>query len=408
VSVLLEKLLELCEVMARGSYDRHSELFELTKTGSYPEDISRLAEAFGMMMVKVESREYHLSQIIEELKRARAELAEARKRLADENKVLRKTIRETFAPELILGNSSAIQMVRSTVRKIADLSLNVLITGETGTGKDLIAQAIHHGSSRSGRHFVAINCTAIPESMLEAELFGIEKGVATGVDKRIGKIEQANGGTLFLDEIGDMPLTAQSKILRVLEERSFERVGGRSAIPVDIRLIAATNSNLSRDVEKGTFRRDLYYRLNVVPIHVPPLRERKDDIPLLLKEFLKKSSSLSTGHTLCYTPEILSLLVEYPWPGNVRQLKNEVERAIALASTDCIGLAEFSEEVKSFFAAEGIDRPLNASLRDQEIQTIRDILVDSCGNKSEAARRLGVSREGLRKKLRRYGIEQEI
>ena len=242
---LLQKLIELSENMAGGRYERHAELFELTKSGSYPEDVRRLAESFGMMMVKVEAREYHLSQIIEELRQARNELAEAKRHLDLENQGLKTTLRKTVSPERLLGTSDAILQIRETIRRLAATAVSVLITGETGTGKELVAQAIHYGSTRSDRPFVAVNCSAIPETMLEAELFGIEKGVATGVDRRTGKFEQADGGTLFLDEIGDMPLAAQSKVLRALETRTVERVGGRPPRAVDIRVVAATNRNLA-------------------------------------------------------------------------------------------------------------------------------------------------------------------
>jgi transcriptional regulator with PAS, ATPase and Fis domain len=406
LSALLQTLIELCEDMAKGSYVRHQELFELTKTGSYPEDVRRLAESFGMMMVRVEAREFHLAYIIDDLKRTKTELAQAKRQLDLENRALKKTIRDTFSADRILGKSRAIQEIKNTVQRIANTSVNVLISGETGTGKDLIARSIHYLSSRSDKPFVALNCSAIPESMLESELFGIEKGVATGVDKRIGKIEQASGGTLFLDEIGDMPLNAQAKILRVLEERVVERVGGRVAIPVDVRLIAATNKTLADEVSCGAFRRDLYYRLNVVQLTVPPLRQRKDDISLLLAEFMS-SCAAGQGSPQCrFAPGLLEMLAEYPWPGNVRQLKNEVERLIALAGSDVVGFDDLSEEVRTFFRGREIpQRGIGENLKNKEMQAIRDILRETGGNKSEAARRLGVSREGLRKKLARYGID---
>lgn len=406
---LMQKLIQLSEDMAKGCYERHRELFELTKSGNYPDDVSRLAESFGMMMVKVEAREYRLAQIIEDLQQTRDELAAAKQQLSRENQVLKKTLRDNFVVDRLLGKSREIQLVKETIKRIANTGVTVLISGETGTGKELIAQSIHFGSSRAEKPFVAINCSAIPEGMLEAELFGIEKGIATGVDRRIGKFELASGGTLFLDEIGDMPLNAQAKVLRALESRTLERVGGRVAIPVDIRLLAATNRNLAAEVATGRFRQDLYYRLNVVQIAAPPLRERRDDIPLLLVELLKSAAIAAGRPSLRFSPDLLGQLAEYSWPGNVRQLRNEVDRAVALACTDCIGPDDLSEEVRSFFSSRNVDVQVSkASLKEGEFQAIRSVLQDTGGNRSEAARRLGISREGLRKKLKRYGINDKI
>ncbi len=405
---LLHKLIVISEDMAKGCYERHRELFELTKSGNYPEDVCRLAESFGMMMVKVESREFHLAQIIDNLRKSQADLADAQRQLSSENQALKKTIRNNFVVDRILGKSSAMLEVKETIKRIANTSINVLITGETGTGKELIAQSLHFGSSRGEGPFVAVNCSAIPEGMLESELFGIEKGVATGVDKRVGKFEQASGGTLFLDEIGDMPLSAQAKVLRVLEERSVERVGGRVAIPVDIRLLSASNRNLKEEVARGTFRQDLYYRLNVVQITAPPLRDRRDDIPLLLVELLKYSSTVAGRPSLRFSPGLVKQLQEYPWPGNIRQLKNEVERAVALSCTDQIVLDDLSEELRRFFSPAQLSNINNEQrLKANEIETIRTILIETDGNRSDTARRLGISREGLRKKLRRYGIDAD-
>jgi len=267
---LFRHLILLCKEIAGGEYRDVAGLFELTKGQLYPPVVAELAEAFGMMMVQLEAREYRLNEIIAEMKAVQTELAAAREHLSRENLRLKKTLKETFGPVRILGTSPAIQELLKRVGKIADTPVNVLITGETGTGKELIAKTIHYNSSRSDRPFLALNCTVIPETIFESEMFGIEKGVATGVEKRIGKIEQADGGTIFLDEIGDMPLSSQGKILRVIEERRVERVGGRGSIPVDVRIMAATHRDLKAGIEKGTFREDLYYRLNVINLHVPP------------------------------------------------------------------------------------------------------------------------------------------
>lgn len=231
VKGLLNHLISVAEDVSMGRYGRHNEIFELTKTGQYPPLITRLAESFGMMIVKVEAREFRLEQIIEDLKKIQAELFAAKQKLSRENINLRKNLLRTYTFSGILGTSRTIKDVIAKAERIADTTVNVLLTGETGTGKELIAKAIHFSSSRSGKSFIAINCSAIPESLFESEMFGIEKGVATGVVHRIGKIEAADGGTIFLDEIGDMPLSSQAKLLRAIEEREIEKVGGRKTTP---------------------------------------------------------------------------------------------------------------------------------------------------------------------------------
>jgi transcriptional regulator with PAS, ATPase and Fis domain len=291
------------------------------------------------------------------------------------------------------------------VEKIADTPVNVLITGETGTGKELIAKSLHYNSARSTGPFIALNCTAIPDSIIESELFGIEKGVATGVERRIGRIEQANGGTLFLDEIGDMPLGSQAKILRVLEERELVRVGGKRPIPVDIRVIAATNKDLRHEVEQGAFRKDLYFRLNVVHLQIPPLRERQEDIPLLMKTFLEMHAHRMGRRPLPCSHEAMECLKIYTWPGNVRELEHEAERLVALASSPTITREDLSYEIRQAEATR-FSGQFNSGddLRKREKELILKTLAGSVGNKTEAARRLGISREGLRKKIKRYGI----
>jgi transcriptional regulator with PAS, ATPase and Fis domain len=396
---LLKYLLELCNLISNGRYTKADELFELTKAGTYPRIITDLAEAFGMMMVQVEAREFHLSGIIEDLRAVQSELSRAKEILARENVVLKKDLRERFSPSRILGPSRQMKRILDQVEKIADLPINVLITGETGTGKELIAKAIHYNSGRSHKPFTAVNCSAIPESIYESEIFGIEKGVATGVEKRIGRIESADGGTLFLDEIGEMSLPCQVKILRTIEEREFERVGGRKTISVDVRIVAATNRDLWEEVEKGRFRKDLLYRLNVVHIDIPPLRERKEDIPVLLNFFLEKYSRDMGKAPLRFSPDALAALAEYSWPGNVRELRNEVERAVALAYAGVISREDLSREVREAGAKTASDATV-LSLREVERTTIAGALRQSQGNKAKAARILGMSREGLRKKMK--------
>jgi transcriptional regulator with GAF, ATPase, and Fis domain len=322
--------------------------------------------------------------------------------LARENINLSLNLRRTFSPARIIGASRQMRDILDKIEKIADAPLNVLITGETGTGKELIAKAVHYNSSRAGKQFTAINCSAIPETIFESEMFGIEKGVATGVDKRIGKIEQANGGTLFLDEIGDMPLTGQIKILRVIEEREVERVGGRESIPVDIRIIAATNKDLKKEVESGRFREDLFYRLRVLHFHIPPLRERKEDIALLLNYFIDQCVKKFGKPPMRFSKEAAGLFMEYSWPGNVRELENEIERAVALSTSEIIGVYDISEEIRK--SAEQVPSTSGQTDAESERQIIQQTLAGTGGNKSEAARQLGLSREGLRKKMKRCGL----
>ena len=245
----------------------------------------------------------------------------------------------------IIGLNQKIQNVVNLIEKIANSPLNVLITGESGTGKELAARTIHINSSRADRPFIDINCAALPESLLESELFGIEKGVATGVDIRLGKIEASSGGTLFLDEIGDMSLSAQAKLLRVLQERKMERIGGRNTIDVDVRVIAATNKDLKKEIKAGRFREDLYYRLNTVHIYMPSLREIKTDIPILAKYFLNKFTTEFGKAPMSFSPKAINCLVNYDWPGNIRELQNEIKRAAILAEGSVIDEKNFSDSV---------------------------------------------------------------
>ncbi|MCK4729660.1 MAG: sigma-54-dependent Fis family transcriptional regulator, partial [Desulfobacterales bacterium] len=269
------------------------------------------------------------------------------KYLERENILLRRQLRKKYRFENFVGDSRPIQKVFELIEKVADTDSTVLITGESGTGKELIAKAIHYNSYRRDNPMVVINCGAIPEELLESELFGHEKGAFTGAHKsRIGRFELANEGTIFLDEIGDMSPNLQVKLLRVLQEQKFERVGSTRTIKVDIRIIAATNKNLISAVNKGTFREDLYYRLNVIPIKVPPLRHRKSDIPLLVDFFLKKFNEEKREPIKEFSPEAIDALLQYDWRGNVRELENLVERVIILADGDEIELDDISESIK--------------------------------------------------------------
>jgi len=284
----LDTLINLCDDLAWGRPASEDRLFALTKEGAGPKNYVRLAEAFGMMLVKVESREYHRSQLIADLKTRNAELEEAHRLLAERNTHLMRTIQENYQTKKIVGQCEAMRKVIQLALTIARRPINTLILGPTGAGKEVIAKAIHFNSPRREGPFVAVNCTAIPDSLFESEMFGIEKGIATGVNARKGLIEEASGGTLFLDELADMTLPNQAKLLRVLEEREVLRVGSSKPVSVDIKLIAATNANLEEAVRKGNFREDLYYRINVAEIRVPPLRDRGDDILLLAQLFLER------------------------------------------------------------------------------------------------------------------------
>ncbi len=342
------------------------------------------------------------AQLIEELQRHRDQL------LA-ENTQLRHEVEKKFSTHNILGVGEKIQQIVRLIEQLRDSDINVLITGESGAGKELIARAIHYHSPRARRPFVALNCAALPDSLVESELFGIERGVATGVEARIGKFEAAVDGTLFLDEIGDLSLSAQAKILRVLQERVVERVGGRKAIPLDVRVLAATNKDLEAAMKSGTFREDLYYRLKVIHIHAPPLREQRDDIPLLANAFLTKFCQELGREPKKLGPEALRLLMEYAWPGNVRELENEMKRVMALSTRKIVTAEDLSDAVRSGSRNGALKQlPFSGSLKDKvdalERQLIADALRARRQNQLQAAKMLGLSRQGLIKKMKRYGI----
>ncbi len=303
------------------------------------------------------------------------------------------------------------QEVLATVERVAPTNSTVLLGGESGVGKDLIARAIHEKSRRASGPFIKINSTAIPENLLESELFGYEKGAFTGATaSKPGKFELADKGTLFLDEIGDVPPAIQVKLLRVLQEREFERLGGTRTVKVDVRLIAATNRDLREALEQGTFREDLYYRLNVVPIDIAPLRERKEDIPDLVNLFIARFAGDSGKPVKSITPEAMQILVNYHWPGNVRELQNIIERACALAKGTVLEAARYSSGLcvrlrrrtaPADFFPEGM------TLEHWEDEMIQEALRRANGNKSQAARLLGLSRNALRYRLSKIGIADE-
>ncbi|MDR2051053.1 MAG: sigma-54 dependent transcriptional regulator [Deltaproteobacteria bacterium] len=460
---------ELCGHISSG---RHKEAREALRAGRAEADAAGLLKigALESMLGVLEDREERLASLVAELSALRAAQEERAGRLEQENTGLRRDLIRQIRQTAGMTRSPAMQTVFRQIERVADVPVSLLITGETGTGKGLIAQYIHYSGSRARFPLVSLNCAAIPAPLLESELFGIEKGVASGVSARIGHFEASSGGTLFLDEIGDMPLESQAKILKVLESGGVVRVGGRRPISVDLRLITATHRDLEEACAQGSFRRDLFFRLNVIRLHLPPLRERRADIAPLAASFLESATLRYRLKPMRFAPEALRLLEEYPWPGNVRELEHEVERAALLTPSSVIGrpdlsarlrgLAEEKESEKAgatplpqpawISASAGLSRKLRKypdlhvgiirrlmnytsksvnppekaleekipeadersappsqarlSLQNAERELIRQTLGDCGGNKSEAARRLGITREGLRKKLKRLGM----
>ncbi len=327
--------------------------------------------------------------------------------LRRQNQSLREALRERYDFPNIIGRSLRMQEVLALVMRAAPANSTVLIGGESGVGKDLIARALHEHSRRAQGPFVKINSTAIPESLLESELFGYEKGAFTGAMRsKPGKFELADQGTLFLDEIGDIPLAIQVKLLRVLQERSFERLGGTRTLTVDVRLIAATNRNLRAALEEGTFREDLYYRLNVVPIDLPPLRAHKDDIPELAEHFLARFAAAQGKAIAGLAPAAIERLMQFDWPGNVRELENVIERAVTLSDGPRLTAADIQLEIvpPPRAAAGGAPTlPAGWTLEEFEQAILRDALRRANGNKSQAARLLGLSRNALRYRLSTMG-----
>jgi len=323
-------------------------------------------------------------------------------RLERENADLRSTLQDRFHFDNIIGLSPAMTAVFDVMKKIAGTDASVLITGESGTGKELVAKAIHFNSPRREQKLVTVNCAAIPRELLESELFGHVRGAFTGaIRDKTGKFELAQGGTIFLDEIGSMPLTLQAKLLRVLQEKEVERVGGEKTIVVDARVIAATNQSLPDSIARGEFRDDLYYRLNVVPLHLPPLRERQSDIPLLARHFAAKHSAGRVE----FTARALKSLENHSWPGNVRELENFCERVILMGSADKLGEKTVSESLATLRrVAETVSSQRGATLPEIERQAIVDALEAAGGNQSQAARRLGIPRHVLLYRIKKFGI----
>jgi len=328
--------------------------------------------------------------------------------LRDENRQLREELGRRYEFDNIIGRSAPMQEIFATIMRVAPTRATVLLAGETGVGKDLIARAIHFHSPRRDRPFVKINCTALPENLMESELFGYEKGAFTGAaTSKPGKFEQADSGTALLDEIGDVPPSIQVKLLRVLQERELERLGSNKTRHIDVRVIAATNRDLREALEQGAFREDLYYRLNVVPMNIPPLRDRKADIPFLAEHFVRKLKADSGSQVEKITEAGMRKLVEYYWPGNVRELENVIERSLVMATGKELDAGDI--QLETALRPRGTDTdfaiPAGMTLESYEQEIIREALKRADGNKSQAARALGLTRNALRYRLTQMGLE---
>lgn len=379
------------EVLGVLSVDR---LFE-TKGVSFEEDLRLLKIIASLMAQSV--------KLHNELERERVAFLEEKENLT-------RQLKGRYRVENIIGHSDSMQEVFEAIHKVAPSSANVLLRGESGTGKELVAKAIHFMSSRTKDPFIKFNCASIPEGLLESELFGHEKGAFTGaMTMRKGRFELADRGTIFLDEIGDLPITLQPKILRVLQEKEFERVGGEKTINVNVRLIAATSRNLEELLAEGKFREDLYYRLNVVPIYLPPLRERQVDVPVLVEYFLKKYNE-ENSKSVRIDPGALAALVSFGWPGNVRELENTIERLVVMSAGEVIGLSELPLAIRDRSLKEPqIVPPKDAlpdAVADVEKARIIDALKKTAWVQAKAARLLGITPRQIGYKIKRYGIEQ--
>ncbi len=338
-----------------------------------------------------------------QLKGILARAVEQRK-LKKKLEIMRRQIIERDNRYNIVGTTPEMLRIFDTIETVKDSPSTVLITGETGTGKELIAKALHFQSSRRDKPFIAVNCAAIPKELLESELFGYKKGAFTGaVNDRVGRFEEVAGGTLFLDEIGELELTLQAKLLRVLQEREIEPLGSNKKIKVDFRLVCSTNRNLLEEIKKGNFREDLYYRINVVEIKVPPLRERKEDIPLLIAEFLREFCERENKN-LTLNETVMGILENYHWPGNIRQLKNIIERAVVLARKKTITVNELPEDLSKLRGKVPIRKGALKTLREMEIEAVRNALKECGGNKSKAAKMLGISRKTFYKRLKELDL----
>lgn len=338
--------------------------------------------------------------------------AKERTLLISENQMLKKQLNEKYSFSSIISNSRDMELVLNTAVRVADSKASIMIRGESGTGKELIARAIHFSSKRIDKPFIVVNCAAFPETLFESELFGHEKGAFTGADKlRIGKFEQADGGTLFIDEVGDIPLSVQVKLLRAVQFGEIERIGSKSTIHVDVRIITATNKNLEEMIKSGEFREDLYYRFNVVEIKIPALRFRKSDIPPLVEYFIKKYSEINDKIINGISKEALNLLIKYDFPGNIRELENIIQRAVVLTRSNIITTSDLPDFINSY--SEDLlnlsNLPigdLNKAVENIEYKMIKDALDKTDGNQVKAAELLNISERTIRYKIQKLGIKK--
>ncbi|PYT31688.1 MAG: two-component system response regulator [Acidobacteria bacterium] len=391
--------LELLSAIRRQNM--HSPVIVMTAFGTVENAVEAMKAGATDFLLKPFSLD-HLMTVIHKALEVRV--------LRDENRQLREELGRRYEFDNIIGRSTAMQEIFAVIERVAPTRATVLLAGESGVGKDLIARAIHFHSPRRERPFVKINCPAIPENLMESELFGYEKGAFTGaVTTKPGKFEQADTGTVFLDEIGDVPPSIQVKLLRVLQERDFERLGSNKTRHTDVRVVAATNQDLRAALEQGTFREDLYYRLNVVPINIVPLRERKHDIPYLADHFVSKYAADTGGKVDAITPAAIAKLAEYHWPGNVRELENVIERSLVMCNGCELDAADIKlDHAPAHRGSQGdFGLPSGMTLDQYEQEIIRDALKRADGNKSQAARELGLTRNALRYRLAQMGLETE-
>ncbi len=389
--------LELLTTLRRQ--DSHTPVIVMTAFGS----IENAVEAMKAGAVDFLPKPFSLDHLMTVVAKA-LEL----RTLRDENRELRAELSQRYEFDNIVGRSDAMREIFATITRVAPTRATVLLCGESGVGKDMIARAIHHHSPRADRPFVKINCTALPENLMESELFGYEKGAFTGAAaSKMGKFEQADTGTVFLDEIGDVPGSIQVKLLRILQEREFERLGSNKTRHIDVRVLAATNVDLRAALEQGTFREDLYYRLNVLPLNIPPLRDRKEDIPFLAQHFVKKLRKDLGSPVESISDGAIQRLLEYQWPGNVRELENVIERSMVLASNPVLAAADIKLDTAPQTRAPSVDNflPEGMTLDQFEQSILREALRRANGNKSQAARLLGLTRNALRYRLSQMGIE---
>jgi DNA-binding NtrC family response regulator len=389
--------LELLERLR--SQDSHTPVIVMTAFGSIETAVEAMKAGAADFLPKPFSLD-HLMTVVNKALEVRT--------LREENRELRAELSQRYEFDNMVGRSAAMREIFATIDRVAPTRATVLLCGESGVGKDLIARAIHHHSPREGKPFVKINCTALPENLMESELFGYEKGAFTGAaTSKPGKFEQADTGTVFLDEIGDVPPSIQVKLLRILQEREFERLGSNKTRHVDVRVVAATNVDLRAALEQGAFREDLYYRLNVLPINIPPLRERKEDIPFLAQHFVKKLSKDLGSRVESISDDAIQRLADYYWPGNVRELENVIERSLVLANGPVLDAAGIRLDLapKPRLAANDNFLPEGMTLDEYEQSIIREALHRANGNKSQAARLLGLTRNALRYRLSQMGLE---